>query len=143
MQGKSTSESRRMIPVEGHAGIYKRGNRYVVKFGYRGRERKKSFRTLTEAKSFKAKAAAGEARPSAATSFKAYALEWLKSYTGRTAKGVSDGTRESYADAITRVAIPYFGTMRLDHIDAPKVRAYIAHVAAMKTRNGKGEFHED
>src|SRR3954462_14571940 len=99
MPAQATPESRRMIPVEGHPGIYKRGNRYVVKFGYRGRERKKSFRTLTEAKSFKAKAAAGEARPSAATSFKAYAIEWLTTYTGRTGEGVGDGTRESYADA--------------------------------------------
>src|SRR3954466_8671885 len=113
MQGKSTSESRRMIPVEGHPGIYKRGNRYVVKYGYRGKERKKSCRTLTEAKAFKAKAASGEARPSAAITFKKYAVEWVTTYAGRTANGVSDGTRESYADAITRVASPYFGTTRL------------------------------
>jgi hypothetical protein len=56
---------------------------------------------------------------------------------------VSDGTRESYADAITRVAIPYFGTTRLDHIDAPKVRAFIAHLAALKARDGKRNFYED
>src|SRR4051812_5443867 len=134
MPANATPESRRMIPVEGHPGIYKRGGRYVVKYGYRGKERKKSCRTPTEAKAFKAKAASGEARPSAAISFTKYATEWLTTYTGRTANGVSDGTRESYADAITRVAIPYFGTLRLDHIDAPKVRAYIAHLAALKVR---------
>ena len=132
-----------MIPVEGHPGVYKRGNRYVVKYGYRGTERKKSLRTLTEAVAFKAKAAAGEARPTSAISFKKYATEWATAYTGRTANGLSDGTRESYADAITRVAIPYFGTLRLDHIDAPKLRAYIAHLAALRKRDGKGNLYDD
>jgi hypothetical protein len=102
MQDNRTPEARRMIPVEGHPGIWKRGNRYVVKFSHRGKVRKKSLRTLTEAKQFKGKAAAGEARPTSAQTFKAYAAEWVKTYSGRTAKGLTDGVRASYADALTR-----------------------------------------
>ena len=50
-------------------------------------------------------------------------------YAGRTAKGLSDGTRASYRDAIERLAIPFFGTTRLEHIDPPLLRRYIEHLA--------------
>ena len=36
----------------------------------------------------------------------------------------------TYRDALERVAIPYYGTMRLDSIDAPALRAYVVHLAA-------------
>jgi integrase len=139
MQSKPTRETRRMMPVEGHPGIFKRGNSYGVPYTYRGKRKWKWHRTLTEAKRFKAKAAAGEARPSSGESFKTYAERWIKTYTGRTATGVSDGTRESYADALTRVAMPFFGTTRLDRIDAPMLRDYIAHVAGLKVKTKTGE----
>jgi integrase len=130
MAEKAIPEYRRMIPVEGHPGIWRRGNRYVVKYSHRGKRCKKSLRTLTEAKRFKAAVAAGEAQPTSARAFNAYATEWVRTYTGRTAGGISDDTRASYAAALTGYAIPYFGTIRLDHIDAPKVRAFIAHLAS-------------
>lgn len=131
MQDKPTRETRRMMPVKNNPGIVKRGDSYGVRYTYRGKRRWKWFRTLTEAKRFKAKAAAGEARPSTPLTFKAYAPQWVKTYAGRTANGVGDGTRESYADALTRVAMPWFGTTRLDRIDAPMLRAYIDHVAKL------------
>jgi integrase len=117
-----------MIPVEGHPGIWRRGNRYVVKYSHHGTVRKKYFRTLTEAKKFKATAAAGDARPTSARSFRDYAAEWINTYTGRSAKGISDETRASYADALTTHATPFFGTTRLDRIDAPRLRAYVKHL---------------
>jgi|tagenome__1003787_1003787.scaffolds.fasta_scaffold20985688_2 integrase len=131
MQDQTTRETRRMMPVEGHPGIVKRGDSYGVRYTFRGKRRWKWFRTLTEAKRFRAKAVAGEARPSTPMTFKAYAPEWAKAYTGRTASGVGDSTRESYTDALTRVAVPFFGTTRLDHVDAPMLRDYIAHVAKL------------
>lgn len=137
------SDMRRMIPLGGHPGIYRRGNRYVVKFTDRGRERSKSFRTLTEAVRFKALAATGQARATSPTTFKAYAPEWVKTYGGRTATGVGDETRESYADALTRVAVPFFGTTRLDRIDAPMLRRYIDHVAGLKRGGKNAERAED
>src|SRR5688572_8984592 len=95
----TTPDARRMIPIAGHPGIYRRGSRYVVKFSDRGRERKRSCRTLTEAKAFKAQVAGGHARATSAQPFRAYALGWLTTYAGRTSRGVSDATRESYAYA--------------------------------------------
>ena len=130
MQAQTIPEARRMIPVDGHPGIWKRGARYVVKFTDRGARRKKYFRTLTEAKKFKAKAAGGEARATSAVTFRAYADEWIRTYAGRTARGLSDDTRVTYAVALKLHAKPFFGTTRMDHIDPPKVRAYIASLEA-------------
>lgn len=128
MGKEATPESRKMIPVEGHPGIWRRGTRYVVKYTHRGQVRKKFLRTLTEAKKFKAAAAAGDARPTSAQSFKSYATEWLRTYKGRSANGISDETREWYAIAITKHAIPFMGTTRMDRIDPPILRDFIAHL---------------
>lgn len=136
MPAQTTPDTRRMIPIDGHPGIYRRGNRYVVKFSDRGRRAKKMFRTLTEAKRFKGRAAAGEAHATAARSFRSYALEWIDSYEGRTAKGITDETRASYAHALTEHAIPFLGTTRLDHIDPPRLRAYIRHLDGQKLSPG-------
>lgn len=126
----ATPEGRRMIPVDGHPGVWKRGNRYVVKYTHRGKVRKKYLRTLTEVKKFKATIAAGEAHPTSAQTFKSYAAEWLATYKGRSAKGITDETRESYTHALTAHATPFFGTTRLDRIDPPMLRGYVAHLEA-------------
>jgi integrase len=128
MRTQATPASRIMIPIEGHPGIWRRGNRYVVKYTDRGHVHKKYLRTLTEAKKFKATAAAGDVRPASARSFKSYALEWIKTYTGRGATGISGETRESYAHALTAHAIPFFRTMQLGRIDPPMLKRYIAHL---------------
>lgn len=87
-----------------------------------------NLRTLTEAKKFHATALAGEARPTSSQSFRRYATEWLQTYRGRSANGISHETRESYTHALTAHAIPYFRTTRLDHIDPPRLRRYIEHL---------------
>ncbi len=115
-----------MIPVEGHPGIYKRGSRYVVTWKHRGKPRKSFHRTLTEARRAKAKRATGETEPASRRRFDAYARDWVRTYQGRTSRGLSDTTRASYADAIERFAIPHFGTARLGDITAADVRDYIA-----------------
>ena len=54
------SKSSQPIPVKGHPGIFRKGNRYQVRYRHHGRQRAKSFRTLTEAKRFKAKVDSGD-----------------------------------------------------------------------------------
>jgi integrase len=115
-----------MIPVDGHPGIYKRGSRYVVTWRYRGKLKKSYHRTLTEARRAKGKRASGDTEPASRQRFDAYAQEWLRTFQGRTSRGLSDSTRASYRDATERFAIPYFGTARLGDITAPDVRDYIA-----------------
>lgn len=114
-----------MIAIEGHPGIYKRGSRYVVQWKHRGKIERSYHRTLTEAKRAKAKRAAGETEPPARRRFDAYAREWVRTYQGRTSRGISDGTRASYADALERFAIPHFGSARLGEITAPDVRDFV------------------
>ena len=116
MQAQATPEHRRMIPVDGHPGVFKRGNRYVVTWRYRGKLRKSYHRTLTEARRAKGKRASGETEPAARQRFDRYAREWVRTYQGRTRRGISDTTRASYTDAIERFAIPHFGTARLGEI---------------------------
>jgi len=125
MPDQPTPDHRRMIPVEGHPGIFKRGNRYVVTWKHRGKPRKSFHRTLTEARRAKAKRASGDTEPISRQRFDAYAREWAHSYQGRTGRGINETTRASYADALERHAIPHFGTTRLGDITAPDVRAFV------------------
>ena len=60
---------------------------------------------------------------------KSYADEWLESYTGRTANGLSENTRASYKDSINRLAVPFFQSTPLDRIDPPLLRECIASLA--------------
>lgn len=126
----ATPEHRRAIPVEGHPGIFRKGDRYQVRWRHHGRQRAKSFRTLTEAVRFKARTITGDTQPTSREPFRRYATRWLDTYSGRTARGLSPRTRESYRDAITRLAIPYLGTVPLDRIDPPLLREFISHLAA-------------
>lgn len=130
-----------MIPVENHPGIYKRGTRYVVVYRVRGAQHKRAFRTLTEARRFKTKADTGEAVSSARRPFIAYAGSWLAGYSGRTSGGLRKSTRDSYADAIDRVIVPYFRktapTLKLDEVTPSMLREFIAHCAAMTVAYGE------
>jgi integrase len=125
MPAQPSPPDRRMIPVEGHPGIYKRGNRFVVTWKHRGKPRKSFHRTLSEARRTKAKRVSGDTEPAARQRFDAYARAWIVKYQGRTCRGISDATRASYADALERFAIPHFGTARLGEITAPDFRDYI------------------
>jgi integrase len=124
-----TPKHRRMIAVKGHPGVYRKGTRYLVRWRHHGHQKTRSFRTLTEAARFKAQTASGDTQATSRESFKRYATRWIDSYSGRTARGISDATRDSYRDAVTRLAIPFFGTAPLDRIDPPLLREFIDHLA--------------
>ncbi|MGO9976816.1 MAG: tyrosine-type recombinase/integrase [Solirubrobacteraceae bacterium] len=128
--GPTTPKHRRAIPVPKHPGIFRKGTRYQVRWRHNGRQRARSFRTLSEAARFKAATLSGDTQPTSREPFRNYARTWLESYAGRTARGVSDGTRDSYRDALERLAIPFLGTTPLDRIDPPMLRDYIAHLAS-------------
>src|SRR4051812_30843691 len=116
---EATPDARKCVPT-GHPGVYKKGNRYVVRWRHRGRQRERSFRTLTEARRFKSQTAAGDTAPTSRESFLSYAERWLDGYTGRTSKGLAESTRASYADAVSRVVAPYFRkrspSLKLDEV---------------------------
>lgn len=112
-----------------YPGVYKRGSRYVVKYlDHRGAQRKESFRTLADAREAKGRRQSGERRAYSRQPFTDYATEWLDTYQGRTARGLSDSTRRSYRRSIEQWAMPFFGRMKLGDIDPPDVRAFVAHM---------------
>lgn len=127
--------SARMECVKGHPGIYRRGSRYVVVFrDPDGKQRKRSARTLAEARDLrattKADVARGEYRATSRETFTEYAERWIDTYTGRTSKGILDETREDYRKRLEADAIPFFGRMRLTAIEPQHVRDFIRAVSA-------------
>lgn len=109
-----------------YPGIFKRGGRFVVVWRHRGTQHKESFRTLTEAREAHGKRRqAGERRAYTRARFDEYAEQWLDSYTGRTARGLSDSTRSDYRRSIEAYAIPFFDRYRLAEIEPPDVRRFV------------------
>jgi integrase len=116
-------------------GIYRRGSRYSVV--YRdpgGKQRKRSARTLAEARDLKsalrADIARGEYRALSRVTFAEYASEWLESYTGRTSRGVREATLRDYRRVMEKRAIPFFARLRLAEIEPRDVKRYVTSVAA-------------
>ena len=127
--GPATPGNRRRVPVAGHPGIYRKGHRYQVRWLHNGHQRTKSFRLLSEAVRFKGSVVSGDTQATSREPFSRYASRWLNEYAGRTARGVEDGTRESYRDALERFAIPFFKTTPLERVDPPMLRRFISHLA--------------
>jgi integrase len=139
-------EGRRLNPVKGAPGIYRRGGRYVVRYrDGRGTQRKVFAKTLAEARDLKAMRTAdvarGEHRQLSRVTFFQYAPEWVRTYAGRTRHGLRDATRRDYARELgrdpdtleplepARGAVAFFGRMRLVEIEPRDIKAYGAEVA--------------
>ena len=135
MQTQTTPGDRRMTPIPGHPGIYKRGTRYVVTWKHRGKSRKSSHRTLSEARRAQGRRGAGDTEPVNRRRFDAYAREWVEHYQGRTSRGISKATRDSYRDALERVAIPFFRGTRVGEITARDVRDFVDHMTKQGLRS--------
>lgn len=116
-------------------GVFKRGGRYVVVYrDPQGVQRKRSARTLAEARALKsvlgADVARGEYRALSRVIFAEYAAEWIDHYQGRTRRGFREATRHDYRRQLEQRAIPFFGRTRLAEIEPRDVKRYIAAVAA-------------
>jgi integrase len=115
-------------------GVFKRGNRYVVVYRDRGgRQRKRFCRTLAEAKDCKAALRTdlrrGEYRELSSVTLADYADEWLQTYTGRTSRGVGEGTLADYRGALDRDILPVLGRLRLVDIEPRDVKRLGATLA--------------
>lgn len=110
-----------------HPGIYKRGNRFSVRYTDRlGRQRFRSAPTLAEAQILKAILAAdvarGELREVSRETFAAYARPWIKNYTGRTSNGIREATRLDYERDLESYIIPTLGRRRLNEIELRDIK---------------------
>ena len=125
-------------------GVFKRGSRYVVVFrDPQGRQRKRSARTLAEARDLKATLTADVRRGEYRTLFKVtfidYANEWISTYQGRTSRGIRPETLADYRRDLGlaedgRVlgdgAVAFFGTMALAAIEPRDLKRYAAELGA-------------
>ncbi|WP_217913533.1 tyrosine-type recombinase/integrase [Miltoncostaea marina] len=115
-------------------GIYRRGNRYSV--GYTdpsGRRRKRSAATMAEARRLKASLATdvarGDYRELSDLRFDEYAREWVRTYQGRTGRGIREATLEEYRRDLELDPIPFFGRTRLAEIEPRHIKALAKHIA--------------
>src|SRR5215212_7481733 len=83
-----------------HAGIYKRGGRYVFSYRLNGDQRWESVRTLDEARKLKAAKMAdlarGEFSELSTLTLHSYAREWIDRYQGTGRRGFREETRSEY-----------------------------------------------
>ncbi len=122
---------RRMVKQPKNPGIYRRGERYVAVYDDRktGKQRKRSFSSLREAREFKGGLTAGQPTPGPRVKLRAYAKSFLNEYNGRTGTGLAPNTRASYADAIERVLVPRIGNLCLEDIGPPEVKRLSADLS--------------
>ncbi|MFN8108900.1 MAG: site-specific integrase [Thermoleophilia bacterium] len=115
-------------------GVYRRGGRYVV--AYRdpdGKQRRRSARTLAEARALKAELNAdvqrGEYREQSRVLFGDYARDWASTYTGRTSRGIRPNTLRDYRDDLEQHVIPVLGGRRLSSIEPRHLKALTLKLA--------------
>src|SRR5215472_15890016 len=135
----SFSQERRLVKTS-TPGIYKPGGRYVVVFrDPHGKQRKRSAKTLAEARDLKAALTAdvkrGEYRALSKVTFGDYAAEWIVSYSGRTSGGIRPETVADYrrrlgldrdCEPTGDGAIEFFGRMQLAAIEPRDLKRYAA-----------------
>ena len=122
---KTTPERARMTKTA-TPGIYRRGNRYVLVWKFRGRQHKSSHRTLSEAREAKAQRQRNPT-PVSRVRFDDYAASWLDTYRGRTKRGFTmESTGVSYRRALDDHLIPHFRGARLSDLGAADVRGLFA-----------------
>ena len=122
MQASSSGPVARKLERTSVPGIFKRGNRYIVVFrDQTGAQRKRSARTLSEAKAIKAAATTdvrrGEYRTQSNVRFRDHYGPWIDTYQGRTSKGFRDTIRAEYRTDLEKHALPFFGPMKLAEIE--------------------------
>lgn len=116
-------------------GIYRRGNRYVVRTRINGHEHKFAARTLQEARTIKARARTApeqllapkdsEKGRGACPMLRDYVQTWTSQYDGRNRRGISEQTRKEYKADLNRHVVPVLGGKRLDEITARDIERLI------------------
>lgn len=143
MQAKATKPATRLVRTA-TPGIYRKDNRYIVVFrDPSGRQRKRSARTLAEARAVKSSLTADVNRneyvAESKVTFADYSSRWIETYEGRTARGIRAHTLRDYGrqlgldanGAPTGLgAVAHFGRTPLAAIRPQDVKAYAAKVAA-------------
>jgi integrase len=129
------SQSKTLVPVKGHPGIYKRGGSYVVRYrDPQGASRKRHAKTLAQARKIKAEVTAdisrGEYRTNSKVTFGEYAASWRATFAGRSSNGIRPETLKQYRADLDRYVIPAFGRRRLAEIEHRHIKEFLMKQAA-------------
>ena len=131
-------------------GVYRRGDRYIVRWKFRGRSHKRHFATYAEAREFKRTLGGQGKQPTTRQTVAGYGETWIDSYRGRTARGLDEATRAQYRRSLERHIAParylggvmmrdlgsrdisyWFGTMERDGVPPATIRKAKAALSAM------------
>ncbi|MGD9573658.1 MAG: tyrosine-type recombinase/integrase, partial [Thermoleophilia bacterium] len=115
-------------------GVYRRGSRYVVVFrDPSGRQRRRSAATLAEARQLRstvlADVARGEFRETSRARLDEYAREWVRTYEGRTSRGIRPETIREYGRDLELHVLPVIGHRRLSEIEQRDLKGLARHLA--------------
>jgi integrase len=130
----ATPDRRPMTKVPGNPGLFRKGNRVYDTWKEHGKQRKRSYRTLTEAKRGRAERIASDSLPASRERFDRYAERWLVDYRGRKADGISEDTRTAYALLLRTYAIPYFRHRPIGDLRPLDIKTFIDHLATLAPR---------
>ncbi len=115
-------------------GVYRRGRRYVVVYrDPAGRQRRRAAGTLAEARLLKSEVSAdlarGAYREQSRIRFDEYASEWVRTYQGRTSRGIRSTTLAEYAQDLELHVLPVLGRRRLAEIEPRHIKALATALA--------------
>lgn len=115
-------------------GIYRRGGRYVVAFrDATGNQRRRTAGTMAEARALKGEISAdlsrGEYREQSRITLAEYADEWVRTYAGRTSRGIRPTTLEEYRRDLEAHVLPVLGRRRLSQIEPRHVKLLASDLA--------------
>lgn len=134
----SQNDPRRLVKTK-TPGIYSRGNRYVVVVRNGGKQVKKSCRTMAEARTVKAELTAdvarGEYRSESRQTVRDYFDTWIKTYTGRTGRGIRPETLEEYRRDLEAHVLPTLGRYKLGELTPQHVKRVATKLAESKAPN--------
>ena len=116
-----------------HAGVCRRGSRYVVRVVIDGRKVQRSAATIEEAKQLRAELVAerrrGDRRSTdGRVTLEEYSSRWLASYQGRTGHGVRGQTVDGYARDLELHVLPALGDTPLADITPQDVKLLVSQL---------------
>jgi hypothetical protein len=122
-------------------GVYRRGNRFVVRWKYRGQSERRYFPTYAEDREFKRTLSGAGKQPTTGQTVGEYYAAWIETYRGRTSRGLEETTRDSYRDSIVGPGVQrrcqdspgVFGLPATDRKGAVRVNALLVDVRGHTT----------
>jgi Phage integrase, N-terminal SAM-like domain len=115
-------------------GVYRRGGRYAVMYrDPTGKQRSRAAASMAEARSLKSELSAdlrrGEYRETSRLTFAEYATDWMRTYSGRTSRGLKATTLADYVSLLEHHVLPVLGHRRLSQVEPRHIKMLASDLA--------------